>query len=646
MPFADLLSLPFEFFLDPTKRLFFVYLTLSGVMAFVLLYLKHKDVTETLTAVFDKRVWLSPSTGLDVSLLILNSLIKSQLFVFVVLNSLWVSQNFARSLYSLFPSWIAWNISYPTLMTLYTLTVFVLLDFSRFFQHYLFHKIPFLWQIHKVHHSARVLTPLTLYRTHPIESLVSAFRRVVVVGLISGGFVFFTQAKIDIYTILGVNMIDFCFNLLGSNLRHSHVWMSFGPLNYFFMSPAQHQIHHSRSSKHFDRNFGFALSCWDLLFGSFYQVYKKEFLIFGVRGEKQEQLLPTLKSPFNQWNLIPNNFSILINKGVIMKSFIFCFLTLFAVQSFGAITLYTDRPADKMQVFEEAFEAAHPGLDLVVEAMTYQEIRDRLRMEGADSPADVIMLKDLVYANQLTQEGRFQALNSTFAEDNVHPSMRTDMWTALTYRARTLVYDLNYDVSDINTYEDLADPRYAELLCLRTSQSQYNEGLAASMIQSYGYDKTFMIFDGWLNNLVDFDNIYTSDTTLILDMAKQDGTCTLGMSNSYYLGLQMLQNPSIPVGVKFLQMADGGVSTNGIIAGISATADNATDARRFIEFSLQPEMQQFFTQSNQDFPANQNILFPANIQTWSGFAISNQNWGTYGEAIEQAREMFHLLGYE
>jgi iron(III) transport system substrate-binding protein len=299
-----------------------------------------------------------------------------------------------------------------------------------------------------------------------------------------------------------------------------------------------------------------------------------------------------------------------------------------------------------MQVFEEAFEAAHPGLDLVVEAMTYQEIRDRLRMEGADSPADVIMLKDLVYANQLTQEGRFQALNSTFAEDNVHPSMRTDMWTALTYRARTLVYDLNYDVSDINTYEDLADPRYAELLCLRTSQSQYNEGLAASMIQSYGYDKTFMIFDGWLNNLVDFDNIYTSDTTLILDMAKQDGTCTLGMSNSYYLGLQMLQNPSIPVGVKFLQMADGGVSTNGIIAGISATADNATDARRFIEFSLQPEMQQFFTQSNQDFPANQNILFPANIQTWSGFAISNQNWGTYGEAIEQAREMFHLLGYE
>ena len=77
----------------------------------------------------------------------------------------------------------------------------------------------------------------------------------------------------------------------------SHIWLSFGPLNHIFMSPAQHQIHHSRSDKHRDKNLGVALSLWDKIFGTFYQVKGKEFLIFGVRGERHKTLLQSLMAP-------------------------------------------------------------------------------------------------------------------------------------------------------------------------------------------------------------------------------------------------------------------------------------------------------------------------------------------------------------
>ena len=243
------------------------------------------------------RVWKHPSTQTDIKLLLFNSLLKSVLFFFVVVSSVSLANALVKLLYQIFPDHLPFKLSYLVVVGLFSVVSFIALDFSRFFQHYLFHKVPWLWRFHKVHHSAIVLTPLTLYRTHPVESLISALRRIIVVGLVSGLFIFYTRSMLSAWAILGVNIFDFLFNLFGSNLRHSHVWLSFGPLNYFFISPAQHQIHHSRAFKHRDKNLGVALALWDQLFGTFYQVQKKESLIFGVRGERHRGLGEALKAP-------------------------------------------------------------------------------------------------------------------------------------------------------------------------------------------------------------------------------------------------------------------------------------------------------------------------------------------------------------
>ncbi len=295
---------PFFFVVDPSKRLFFIYLLSSVLIGVLVLYRQNGGSgLQAFENLINPKVWFHRSSRVDFQLLVFNSLLRTFLFFFVLVNSLWVSKVVMRQLVACWPSHQAWNVSYQEGLLAYAIVSFVVLDFARFFQHYLFHKIPFLWRFHKVHHTAEVMTPVTLYRTHPIESLVSAFRRIFVIGLISGVFLFTTQSVIGPFAIFGVNALDFAFNFLGSNLRHSHVWLSFGPLNYFFVSPAQHQIHHSRAEKHHDKNLGFALSIWDQLFGTFYQVRHKEFLIFGVRGEKHLNLLTALKAPFRSVKL-------------------------------------------------------------------------------------------------------------------------------------------------------------------------------------------------------------------------------------------------------------------------------------------------------------------------------------------------------
>lgn len=288
---------PITYFFDPTKRIFFLYLVVAlGLSVFVFMR-DGKKLEHILPELFSDRIWFHRSSLIDFQLMFLNGILRA-FGILAPFSALFFTTYIVQFLYWLDPShYRVFLLSQTQGLLLFTLASFVLLDFARFFQHYLFHKVPFLWRFHKVHHSAEVMTPITLYRTHPIESLVSAVRRTLVLGLLAGFFKYYTQSLIDAYVILGVNILDFAFNIFGSNLRHSHVWLSFGPLNYIFVSPAQHQIHHSRAEKHVDKNLGFALSLWDILFGTFYQVGNREFLIFGVRGERYKNLKEALLAP-------------------------------------------------------------------------------------------------------------------------------------------------------------------------------------------------------------------------------------------------------------------------------------------------------------------------------------------------------------
>jgi len=149
---------------------------------------------------------------------------------------------------------------------------------------------PVLWAFHKVHHSATTLTPLTVYRTHPMEAVLFSLRGTAVQASVVAVFIFCFGSAVDLFTVLGASVFLFAFNAAGSNLRHSHVRIGYGRrLERWLMSPAQHQIHHSVEERHHDKNFGTVLSLWDWLGGTLYLAEKGEELRYGLTaGETRE----------------------------------------------------------------------------------------------------------------------------------------------------------------------------------------------------------------------------------------------------------------------------------------------------------------------------------------------------------------------
>ncbi|WP_318327194.1 sterol desaturase family protein [Sulfitobacter sp. D35] len=194
-----------------------------------------------------------------------------------------------------------------------TVVVVVTSDFCKYWAHRAHHEWRFLWPFHAVHHSADVLTPLTVERVHPLEPIIRNLLMTLVVGLVQGLVLYGLVGQINLTTIGGANALYFVFNALGSNFRHSHIWISYGPvLEHVFISPAQHQIHHSVARKHHDKNYGSIFAVWDWAFGTLYVPTEQEKLRFGVSDgtdKPVEQPYPTLVAalilPFTQsWSAI------------------------------------------------------------------------------------------------------------------------------------------------------------------------------------------------------------------------------------------------------------------------------------------------------------------------------------------------------
>ncbi|MNQ32848.1 Fatty acid hydroxylase superfamily protein [compost metagenome] len=178
------------------------------------------------------------------------------------------------------------------LSLLYGLGVFLLKDFIHYWAHRAFH-CRWLWAFHKVHHSAPVLVPATASRVHFVEKIVEKLSTAVVLGAYAGVFWYACGGVIGRYTLFGVTYLVLILNSLAANLRHSHVWLSFGPVvEHVLNSPAQHQIHHSDARQHFNKNFGTNLSLWDWMFGTLYVTTSTpEPVRFGTGAQDHERYL-------------------------------------------------------------------------------------------------------------------------------------------------------------------------------------------------------------------------------------------------------------------------------------------------------------------------------------------------------------------
>lgn len=239
-----------------------------------------------LRALFPRRILHSPSNQADIGYLFFNVFVFGILFGWAVLSYQFVTNGVITALVALFGPVSPSNLPPIVSRSIVTLMLFFAYELGYWFNHWLSHKVPFLWEFHKVHHSAEVLTPLTNFRVHPVYGWIFAnilaFSTALANGL--GNFMFGNTAHQ--YALADTNMILVLFIHAYVHLQHSHLWISFtGLLGRIFVSPAHHQVHHSADPKHFNKNFGSCLALWDWMFGTLYVPGKeREKLTFGFPG--------------------------------------------------------------------------------------------------------------------------------------------------------------------------------------------------------------------------------------------------------------------------------------------------------------------------------------------------------------------------
>ena len=316
-------------FIDPKKRVFLFYILISILIAAAWFMINKKlSLKKTLIKIFDKKIFFSKSAKSDYKVFLIN-----QLIMMIVSPFLITQLTIATALYFYFHT-IDWlsagmfvGIAKIYIILSFTIFQFTIDDFSKYIVHRFMHKWPVLWALHKVHHSATVLTPMTVFRTHPLEGIIFSLRSAITQAIGISLFFYLFGNLVSLYTIVGVNVFVFVFNILGSNLRHSHIGIRYWKwLEYIFISPAQHQLHHSVAFEHHDKNFGAALAVWDWLFGSLHHSVEFETLHLGIKKDQKETthnlrnlyfdpINEIKKHIFNKIKKIKNKFNKLILKG-------------------------------------------------------------------------------------------------------------------------------------------------------------------------------------------------------------------------------------------------------------------------------------------------------------------------------------------
>lgn len=236
-------------------------------------YLKieeHKSVLDFLSFAFPKEVIMHPSARADVLFWITKRAIMPFFLIpfgfgFVAAMAYGTNQ-LVGWVFHLDGPLMAGPAS-PWIIVLFTLTMLVAYDISYYLYHVAQHKVPILWELHKVHHSAEVMVGITKDRVHPLDEFLNRAWDGVIPGICFGLWSVVALDPVEL-TIFGINVYVIRNILMMDFVRHTHFKISFGPLDNVVLSPHWHQLHHSTNPKHYDKNFGLLFSFWDRMFGT------------------------------------------------------------------------------------------------------------------------------------------------------------------------------------------------------------------------------------------------------------------------------------------------------------------------------------------------------------------------------------------
>lgn len=308
--------------------------------------------------------------------------------------------------------------------------------------------------------------------------------------------------------------------------------------------------------------------------------------------------------------------------------------------------------ARKEHLIKPLFDRFTAETGIKVDYITDSEgpLLTRLKAEGDNSPADVLITVDAGNLWHAAQEGVLASTESQLLNDNVPGYLHDDQgrWYAVSIRARTIVYSTErVQPEALSTYEALADPEWQGRLCLRTSKKVYNQSLVATMIAALGEEQAEEIVKGWVNNLA--LEPFSNDTKVMEAIAA--GQCDVGMVNTYYYGRLLKADPDLPLALFWPnQQGEGaagrGVHVNVSGAGVTQASKHKVEALQLIEWMAGDEAQQMMMALNQEYPVNPAIELLPELQAWGTFKADDIEVSEAGRLQADAVKLMDRAGYK
>jgi iron(III) transport system substrate-binding protein len=275
---------------------------------------------------------------------------------------------------------------------------------------------------------------------------------------------------------------------------------------------------------------------------------------------------------------------------------------------------------------EKPFEdfAHKTGTDLTIRGGDASELYERLKSEGKDTPADVLITVDAANLWRAQHAGLIHS------------------WKPLTLRARTIMRSTErVGPNDVTTYEGLGDPRWKGKLCLRSGTSEYNLSFVADRLAKDGRAATEAMLRRWMAN---DPKILPSDTD-VLDEIK-DGDCDVGLTNTYYLGRELADDPKFPVAPVWADQNGRGTQVNLSGLGVITSSDKKPEAEELIKFLREPSQQELFARNNHEYPAVSGVKPDPVMARFGTFKRDMIDVAGAGPRLAEALKLMDEVGWD
>ncbi len=307
------------------------------------------------------------------------------------------------------------------------------------------------------------------------------------------------------------------------------------------------------------------------------------------------------------------------------------------------VVVYSSR---NEHLIKPLFDAYTDDTGIRVKFITDKEgpLIERLKAEGANTPADLLITVDAGNLWFAAHEGLLRPVDSSVLKANVPDALRDPdhRWFALTLRARTIVYNTTrVTPAELSSYEDLGSAKWKKRLCLRTSKKVYNQSMVAMMIAELGESKTEAIVRSWVGNLA--TDVFADDTAMLEAIAA--GQCDVGIANTYYFGRLMHKKPALPLALFWPNQSDRGVHVNVSGGGVTRHSKHVAEAVRLLEWLSSPPAQHIFTEIDYEYPANPSVAASPAVAAWGAFKSNPINVSKAGDLQRAAVMLMDRAGY-